>query len=298
MGKVFESVDQNDDYKKISEDVFYNENKDLLEEHYTNNEFQELDEKVKIKVSNELKLNFKFVLTFGTSITAFFPIIESFIINSGIDNIHIDKTTVVYLGICAIAISLEQPKESYRKLFSELRMRNVYALLKDLTKFIDFIKDIFNKVSSTIGKVIHDIVGMLNYTLLFVPFALTMASILSKEGITLSSIIESTTEYGIGKLMTISIGISGITLREFIVKLIKDLKSFSFNKVKKYLSKSFEDLQSKITTLLSKIKKVDTNSIDNELKKMEVDKGKSKSDDIILRYGQWKDNIERIDEEK
>lgn len=300
---LFESIDPETDYSEIRDEVLYKENRDKLEDMYNENDFKSLDLSTKKKIFDELGLNFKFVLTFGTDITAFFPIVESFILNSGIEDVHLDKSTVVYLSICALAISFDNPKETYRKLFSELRLRNVYGLLEDLVKFIDKMKDIFNYVVSTFGKIVYDTVGVFNYTVLFVPFALTMAKILESNKIELSTFVEAMSENGMMKLSTIAIGISGITLRELVVHLIKELTKFSFSKVKKYLSKSFQKIKKKVRSFILEFKKkVDTEKVENDLRSKEVIT-KSKSTSDILKWDQWKEindlpeGTERIDEE-
>jgi hypothetical protein len=305
MDKLFESINEEDDYEKIAEKILYQENREKLKELYTEEEFVELDNSVKKKIWNELSLNFGFVFTFGTSITAFFPMIESFIKNSGIDQIEITKETVVYLSICTMAIVLGNPKQTYRKLFSELRLRNVYGFLKDLTSFVDKLKDIFNFITGKIGKVAYDIVGMFSYTALFVPFALTMADILSENTIDLTSILNAIQTDGLMKLTSIGIGVSGLTIRELIADLVEKIKRFNFSKVKKYLSKSFQSIKSKVNYLIKKIKsKLDTKEIDKELKEREVEVSgvTSKEHGDILKWDQWKkqhdmeDGVERIDE--
>ena len=243
MEYIFESVNGHDDYEQIGEKIFYQENREKISELYTEEKFKSLENSVKKKVAEEMNLNLKFILTFGTSITAFFPIVESFIVNSGISDINLDKSTVVYLGICALAIIFGRPKEEYRKLFSELRLRNVYGLLEDLTTFIKGLEKMFNFVTKQINEIVYDIFGMFNYTVLFVPFALTLAEILRVENITLTSMImaipDAVTNDGLMKLTTVAIGLTGVTLREVIENLLKKLPEFTFRKYKKYLSKSF-----------------------------------------------------------
>tara|TARA_R110000772_G_scaffold66676_3_gene148352 strand:+ start:1826 stop:2740 length:915 start_codon:yes stop_codon:yes gene_type:complete len=304
MDFLFESIKPDADYNEVCSKVLYQENKDILEEHYDENEFHSLDESTKKKIFSELDLNFKFVLTFGTAITAFFPIVESFIINSGIDDVHLDRSTVVYLGICALAIAFDNPKETYRKLFTELRLRNVYGLLENLTTFIKNMKDLFNYIVSLMGKVTYDMVGIFNYTALFVPFALTLAKILESNNIELNTIVDAMGENGFMKLTTIAIGVTGITLRELVVSLIKGLTTFSFGKVKKYLSKSFSKIKGRVISLVSKMKKsIDPTKVDQDLKSKEIET-KVKTTPDILKWSQWKDqndlpdDVERIDEEK
>lgn len=295
---LFESVKSNTDYNDVCGRVLYHENKEIIKDSYTEEEFLKMDDPTKKKIADDLKLNFKFILTFGVSITAFFPIVESFIINSGIDDIHLDKSTVVYLGICALAIAFDNPKESYRKLFSELRLRNVYGLLKDLTAFIGKLKDIFNYIISTVSKITYDIVGMFNYTALFVPFALTVANILNTNNITVDAIVSEIGDNAFMKLSSIAIGVSGITLREFITHVAKNLSKFTFQGA---LSKSFAEIRSSVESAIKSTgSKIDPEKINAELKLIEV---RNNIGGDILKWDQWKDlndlpsNVERIDEE-
>lgn len=286
MDKLFESISEDEDYEKVAEKILYQENKEEIEKLYSEEEFLKLDHSTKNKIFSELKLNFKFVFTFGTSITALYPIVESFIINSGIDQIHIDKSTIVYLTIASIAIVLDRPKETYKKLFSELRLRNVYGFLENLTIFFSKMKDLFNYICSMIGKVSYDIIGMFNYTILFVPFALTLASILSLNQIDLPGIIDAISHDGFMKFTTVSIGVTGITMREMVTDLIKKLKDFKFSDFKKYLSRSFSKIQSKVNSFINKVKDLlITKDIDKDIKSKEVIDSKEKE---ILKWDQWK----------
>jgi len=52
-----------------------------------------------------------------------------------IDKLVNDQESSIYLGLCVMSISLDHRKESYKKLLSELRLRNVYAFAKILEKF-------------------------------------------------------------------------------------------------------------------------------------------------------------------
>lgn len=310
MENIFESIKGHEDYEQVAQKIFYQENKEKLEGKYTEEEFRILSPVVKEKISKELGLHFKFILTFGTSITALFPIVQSFIINSGISDINIGLDTVVYLTICALAIVFENPKEIYRKLFSELRLRNVYGLLEGLTIFLDKLKDLFNWVASRFKNVTYDLFGTLNYTILFVPFALTLGKILSDNTVDLPSFISAFSDNGIMKLTTIGIGLTGVTLREIIFELVENLPKFKFSDHKKYLSKSFSKISSRVRAFISSLKgKFNIKSIKNDLIEKEKDivsDIKNTEDGIegdIIKWDQWKkendaEDAEQINEDK
>ena len=78
------------------------------------------------KVKSDLNLNLGFILEFGTSITAFFPIVQQFIQTGGMV-VEDMESTVVYLTICALSIAFRLPKSEYKNLFQELRLRGVYG---------------------------------------------------------------------------------------------------------------------------------------------------------------------------
>ena len=277
-------------------DIFYNENKDNLNSKFSKENFMASSKETQLKISKELKLNLKFVLTFGTAITAFFPLVKTFIETSGIEDIHIDNSTIAYLSICAIAIALDTPKKEYRQLFTELRMRNVYGLLENLTYFIKKLPDLFNILAKTIGNVTYEVIGMFNYTILFVPFILSLDSILSKNEVSLSSIMNV-----IGndpnmamKLTAIGIGVTGITIREIIVDTIKNMKKFKSDS--SYITK---DIKKEIDSSLKDIiKDVSPTKIDKDLKSKE-DKTEH---DKIYKWSEWKDKfgneVERVDEDR
>lgn len=310
MEYIFESIKDHEDYEQVAQQIFFRENKEKLEGKYTEEEFKSFSSVVKEKISKELGLHFKFILTFGTSITALFPIVENFILNSGISDINVGSDTVAYLTICALAIVFENPKEVYRKLMSELRLRNVYGLLEGLTIFLDKLKDLFNWVVSRFRNVTYDLFGTFNYTILFVPFALTLSKILSDNTVDLESFIGAFTDNGIMKLTTIGIGLTGVTLREIIFKLIESLPNFKFSDYKKYLSKSFSKISGKVRDFISSLKKIfDIESIKKDL----IDREKEVVSDIrntendvsrdILKWDRWKkendaEDAEQINEDK
>jgi len=189
------------------------------------------------RIVSDVGLNFKFVFTFGTSITAFFPIVESLIRNS---NMEITKETVVYLSICALAIAFNEPKSNYKKLFEELRLRGVYIFLEPLVNTIDFIKNIFSFICRKIGESVSSITSMFGYTALFVPFALTFSDIISENSINIESILSAFTNDFTGKLLSTVIGVGTFTVKHLVITLIDKLKKFThkgIEKVKSTLSK-------------------------------------------------------------
>jgi hypothetical protein len=276
--------------------IFYTENRDLLKD-ISKKEFMNYNKETKKKIADELKLNLKFVLTFGTAITAFFPMVKTFIETSGISDIQIDEKTLGYLSICAIAIALDTPKKEYRQLFTELRMRNVYGLLEKLTYFIKKLPQLFNIIFKSLGKVTYDLIGMFNYTILFVPFILSLNDILLTNTISLENIMNvlGNDPNMAMKLTSIGIGVAGITLREIIVDTIKSIKKFNIDK---YDVDSISKKEIK-SSLNKTVKSLSIAILDKELDNQEED---TLDNNKIYSWSEWKEkygeNLERVDEER
>lgn len=192
------------------------------------------------KVLSDQKSNLGFIFTFGTAITAFFPIVESFIKSSG-TNIDFDiKLTVINLTICAVAIALKEPKESYKNLFEDLRLQGTYGLLKPVVAILNIFRKIFSKISEKTGKIVNDIVDMFAYTALFVPFALVISDLIFTHSITMDGFISALTGDWLGKLMSFGVSFGTIGAKHFTIDLINKLKSFNplkFSNIKKVIDK-------------------------------------------------------------
>lgn len=246
--------------------VFYKENLDKIKGKYTIEEFIKADNKEKI--ANDLELNFKYMLRFEQPILLLTPIVENFISNYT-EEVNEDDETIIYLIMCALAIVFGNPKETYRKLFSELRMRNIYGLLENLTEFIELIKNIFNYITSKTKNITYDITGMFGHIKLFEPFIISLYKILKVNKITLDSIYNTILQDEIMVLNSTEMGKSNITIKEIILKIFEDMN-------------------------------INTEDIKKELDQMESETNKDKN--VVLSWTDWKkindmEEVERIDEE-
>lgn len=171
-----------------------------------------------IKVKEDLNLNLKFILTFGTSITAFIPVVNSIIAN---ENIEIDFKGVVLLTICALAMAFGEDKKNYKKLFEELRLRGVYHLLKKLINFVLNLKKVFSAFAKRSGRIIKGLIDMFAYTALFIPFLIVVESIIRHKGLDLDSF----TNMSLGK--SIITGVGAISIKHFIEEVLDRFKKFN-----------------------------------------------------------------------
>ena len=197
-------------------------------------------ESLQNKVLKDTKINFGFILTFGTAITALYPIIESFIKNDGTMIEYDLKETVVYLTICALAIAFKEAKQSYKMMFEELRLRGAYKFLKPLVAFFNVLKNIFSHLASKTGEVIKGLADMFAYTALFVPFAIIFQDLISLHNITMDGIMSAVTAHGISKLVMIGVSLGTVTAKHFLINLVNKLKKFNplnFENIKKVIAK-------------------------------------------------------------
>jgi len=180
------------------------------------------------KIISDLNLNMKFVGTFGTGITAFYPIVESIMKNT---QIPIDKTPeiVVMMTITAFTIIyLEEKKSKSEKeeevltkdsksLLEELKLRGVgNGIIKKLIKSFKSMKNIFYTISQKLGAVVGDFIDMFAYTSLLIPIMNGILFIINKYQFNLDTIIEN--------FIGLSVGVGTIVTKQVIVHLIKKLK--------------------------------------------------------------------------
>jgi hypothetical protein len=223
-------------YEKVLNKIFYRENRDKIKDKYSEKKFLKLKQKDKIEIAEKLNLDFIYLLSIHTPITHFLKIVENFIKNSDIEDINDEKETIVYLTMCALAISFEIPKEIYRKLFTELRMRNVYGLLEDLTTFIKNINEIFNVILEIVNDNQYTIYDMFEEEEYFSPFIISINDIIEKENIDIEKSLDIFKK-------------SEINIIENIVKGMD--KNIDINKLKKRLSKSDDNIIDTKTDILN-----------------------------------------------
>lgn len=180
------------------------------------------------KIISDLKLNMKFVGTFGTGITAFYPIVDSIMKNT---QISIDKTPeiIVMMTITAFTILYIEEKKSKdekeeeiltkdsKSLLEELKLRGVgNGIIKKLMASFKSIKNIFNTIVQKLGVVVGDFIDMFAYTSLLLPIMNGILFLINKYQFTLDTIVDN--------FIGLSVGVGTIVTKHVIVKLIQKLK--------------------------------------------------------------------------
>jgi len=180
------------------------------------------------KTLKELNITFFFVSTFGTAITAFFPIFESMVKNEKINSLS--QTDIILLGICALAILFKENKQQIIKIKNILKEKGLIELLNKILKFMSNLKKLFTAISKNVGKLIISIVDLFSYTALFVPFLLGFYDLIQLYNINFEN-FDNLISTPSGLLMTSGLGIITITLKHFISILIKKVGRLSKKKV-------------------------------------------------------------------
>jgi hypothetical protein len=163
------------------------------------------------------------------------------------------------------------------------------------------IKKVFSYVASTVGKVVKEFTGMLAYTMLFVPFILTLQRLLSSEKITLVEFADSVSEDGGFKLLSVGLGVTGIVIKELIIMLIQRLRDMREEDLYSVGTGLAKKLWGYVIDTIKRIGEVDIEKVRTELDEKEEDM--LFDGDRVYKWNQWnqkdtgkKDRVDRPDE--
>lgn len=185
--------------------------------------------KIQNKTMKDLRLNTHLIGTFGTGMTAFYPIVESLIKNMSIGSIELDSQKVVLLTICALTITyLEEKKfksseeeailtKDSKSMLEELRMMGIgNGIVKKLNQAFQAIKSIFQLIGKHVSAVIGSFIDMFAYTSILIPVLNGISYIISKYDMNLDTFLSN--------FLGLSMGIATIITKHGIVELIHRLK--------------------------------------------------------------------------
>lgn len=185
--------------------------------------------RIQTKTIKDLKLNTRLISTFGTGMTAFYPIVDSLIRNMNVDSIEVDANKVVLLTICAFTIIyLEEKKfkdgeeediltKDSKSMLEELRMMGIgNGIVKDLIKAFQSIKNIFHLIAKHITNVLGSFIDMFAYTTILIPVLNGISYIVGKYDMNLQTFLAN--------FLGLSMGIATIVTKHGIVELVKKLK--------------------------------------------------------------------------
>lgn len=206
------------------------------------------------KVTNDLKLNFTLITSFGTGISFIYPIVDNLIKNSKL-NIDMSMENIVLLTITSISIFyLESRKgkvnskieKEIKNLLEELKLRGIgNGIVKKLTECLKALNNIFIILLKNTYKTIESFIDMFSYTSILVPILSAITTLVSKNNYNLDSFSNS--------FISLGIGITTLTAKHGLNWLIQKLK----NKI--YLN---SDINKNIATQIDNTSNI--NSIINE----------------------------------
>jgi hypothetical protein len=185
--------------------------------------------RVQTKTMKDLRLNTRLISTFGTGMTAFYPIVDKLMTNMTIDSIEMDARKVVLLTICAFSIIyLEEKKfkdaeeeeiltKDSKSMLEELRMMGIgEGIVKNIKKAFQSIKDIFELIVKHINTVVNGFIDMFAYTTILIPVLNGISYIVGKYDMNLNTFLVN--------FFGLSMGIATIVTKHGITELVKKLK--------------------------------------------------------------------------
>lgn len=178
------------------------------------------------KVTNDLKLNFTLITSFGTGISFIYPIVDSLIKNSKL-NINMSIENIVLLTITSINIFYLESKKSnsnsklekeIKNLLEELKLRGIgNGIVKKLTECLKSLNNIILILLKNTYKTIESFIDMFSYTSILVPILSAITTLVSKNSYTLDTFTNN--------FISLGIGISTLTAKHGLNWLINKLKN-------------------------------------------------------------------------
>jgi hypothetical protein len=183
--------------------------------------------RIQTKTMKDLRLNTRLISTFGTGMTAFYPIVDSLMKN--MSSIEMDTSKVVLLTICAFSIIYIEEKKfknseeedlltkDSKSMLEELRMMGIgEGIVKTIMKAFQSIKGIFQLIAKHIGTVVGGFIDMFAYTTILIPVLNGISYIIGKYDMNLTTFLTN--------FLGLSMGIATIATKHGIVELVKKLK--------------------------------------------------------------------------
>lgn len=160
------------------------------------------------KMLDDLKLNTKLVLTFGTGLGAFLPMVQKIMTNMKLEP---DSRTVLLLTICTFTIIYIEEKKyksseeeetlvkDSKSMLEELRMHGVgNGIVKKMSQIFKSIIGIFNLISKHTGTIIETFVDMFAYSALLIPIMNGMSFLVGKYNLNMDTFIQNMSGLAIG----------------------------------------------------------------------------------------------------
>ena len=181
------------------------------------------------KVLSDLNLNVSLALTFGSGISACYPIVEKLMKNMGIESFILSQESICLLTITALTILyLEEKKAKSSKeeqeltsdaksMLEELKMNGIgNGIVKKVMQALKSVKNIFDLIGKHIGAIIGGVIDMFAYTSLLIPIMNGVMAIIDKYELNLDTLPQN--------FLGLAAGIVTIIAKHGIVEVLKRIK--------------------------------------------------------------------------
>lgn len=173
-------------------------------------------------LQKDLKFNTRLIFTFGTGITAMYPIVNSLIKNQNL-KVDLNKENIILLTLTSIVILYmelkntdEIGKSEIKFLLNELKLRGIgNGIVKKIVNCLKSIGNLLHVIFKGTGKSIINIFDIFAYTSLMIPTMNAINSIISDYNWNIDTVM--------GNLISIGTGIGTLAARGGIQHLVKKL---------------------------------------------------------------------------
>lgn len=179
------------------------------------------------KIIKDLKVNLYFISTFGTSVSALYPLITSIVKNTEI--MPLTTTDIVFLTICALAITFKESKSEIDKLMVIVNEKGLQKPLEKIQYFLKNFTTLFSAIAKSTGKIINGMVDMFAYTALLVPTIMGVVDLINTWKINFES-FDQIMVNPMGFAISTGVGIITITVKHLIGVLVKKIKRLTTKK--------------------------------------------------------------------
>ncbi len=185
--------------------------------------------KILKKVLSDLNLNVSLALTFGSGISACYPIVEKLMKNMGVDSFILSQESILLLTITAFTILyLEEKKckntkeeeeltKDAKSMLEELKMQGIgNGIVKKVIKSLKSVKNIFSVIGKHIGAIIGGVIDMFAYTSLLIPIMNGVMAVIDKYDLNLDTLPQN--------FLGLAAGVATIIAKHGIVEVLKRIK--------------------------------------------------------------------------
>ena len=167
-----------------------------------------------IKLSSEqMSLNLEFLLTWGATIGGFVGPLNDFIVGKFPEVSDVELSLII-TGI--IAVYYVNNKETVKKIIEHIKEKGVFNIFTSAFNKSKELKSIFLNFMSSLNLTLHKVTNIMSYAFI-IPLIPMIYESVSSGVMTPEDGKEIALRLGLFGLLTVS----GIALREFIIKLIK-----------------------------------------------------------------------------